>query len=383
MAADRGESGPRFPETPQAQESLSLPFAVAVPVLRRFPGWVLGGWLAAAWALLPGYAPAQQRPDAAYYTLQNKHFGLTVRVPQAWRPVALGQGDRVFVLRVPQHRGSPTGYVSCRVSVWTVGLQELARRYRQQHPGNKTAWPRLLKLEQKPLDPEQVGLEQAEAAPGMLVTLWEHRTEEGTPHFEKRIELPQGELLFRFRLQSDEAHFFAYEPEFEELVGSVRFGLPKLDLRRDAQGRWHHRRFGFSLAVPQRWQVVPGPHAGQLFLAVGPRGGAVRDRLSVMAAPKRGLDLDQLARRLPQLISRQDQGAEVEVARIRQGDRPALEVVIRTRRDGVAVVIVQRQVPGERFHFQLTLTCRAETFRQHRRELMEALASFRDEAGDP
>ncbi len=355
--------------------------AALVAALRRvWPQAVSACWLLLAVALGPADAPAQGRPDAAYYTLQSKHFGLTVRVPQAWRPIALGRGDRVFVLRVPQHRGSPTGYVSCRVSLWSADLDHLARRYRRQHPKTSTAWPRLLKLERKLLDPEQVGLEQAEGAPGMLVSLWEHRTEEGTPHFEKRIELPQGELLFSFRLQSDEAHFFAYEPEFDDLVGSVRFGPPKLDAFQDDQGRWHHRRFGFSLAVPPRWQVVPGPHAQQLFFAVGPRGGAVRDHLSVMVAAGKELDLDRLARRLPQLVSRQDRGAEVEVSRIRQGDRPALQVVIRTRRNEVPVVVVQRQVPGERFHFQLTLTCREETFRRHRRELMRALASFREDA---
>ncbi len=360
---------------------IATPAALVAALRRVWPQAATVCWLLLVAAFGPADAPAQGRPDTAYYTLQNKHFGLTVRVPQAWRPIALGRGDRIFVLRVPQHRGSPTGYVSCRVSLWSADLDHLARRYRQQHPGLKAAWPRLLKLEQKPLDPERVGLEQAEGAPGMLVTLWEYRTEGGTPHFEKRIELPQGELLFSFRLQSDEAHFFAYEPEFDDLVDSARFGPPKLDAFQDDQGRWHHRRFGFSLAVPPRWQVVPGPHAQQLFFAVGPRNGAVRDNLSVMAAAKkeRELDLDHLARRLPQLISRQDRGAEVEVSRIRQGNRPALQVVIRTRRNEVPVIIVQRQVPGERFHFQLTLTCRAETFQQHRRDLLQTLDSFRAE----
>ncbi len=336
------------------------------------------GGLAVLELQAPGPAAAQSRSHAAYYTLQCAQYGLTVRVPRAWRPIALARGDRAFVLRVPQHRGSPTGYVSCRVSLRTLGLEELARRYREQAAAEQGKFPRLVKLERRRFDPEQVGLEQAESSPGFLATVWEHRTAEGVPYFEKRIELPQGELLFRLALSSDEAHFFAYEPEFDDLVGSLRFGRPRLEVYRDAQGRWRHRRFSFSVPVPAGWRVVSSPDPRQLLLAVAPRRGALRETLAVTASSNRGPSLERLEKELPELFARQDRHARVEVARVNQGKRPAVQIIVHTRRDGVPVVILQRRVPGEHGSYQVTLTCRETTFQKQRRELLQVLDAFRD-----
>lgn len=373
---------------------------------------LLAAWLAIA-------APCQG--DESLRRIEVERFGITVHVPPGWELIDLAHHERAFVLRLPQDPGSRTGYVACELAVAPSSLEEYRRRHAANDAREQVAPDgprrRLIENRLEPPSPASdrvvddrddsaddndavdggeagavgdraVGDAAAAASTAVapvdqrLISVWEYQ--EGDQRwFEARVRVIHAGTLYTFIVGSDEAHWEAYRPDFDDMLASARFSPPRTGVQRMPGGYWMQRDFHFAMKLPEGWLPTFAPHDQVLFFATGDTHEVFSDNLLVLASRLRPLDLERLAGQLEESIPRLDEAAEVAVCRvIPQGEIEALETVIHTRRGPLEITVIERRFSGALRNYEVKFTCLTESFRRNEAQLRDVLDTFRELRGD-
>ena len=85
----------------------------------------------------------------------------------------------------------------------------------------------------------------------------------------------------------------------------------------------------------------------------------------MLAHPHRKIDLDELAKQLPDELRREDPGCEVISCQVVAQDKaPALETVVRTTRGPFSMTVIERRFRGDRFDYEVKYTVEIEAIRR-------------------
>ncbi|MBL9092755.1 MAG: hypothetical protein JNL96_16165 [Planctomycetaceae bacterium] len=305
-------------------------------------------------------------------------MGVRARVPQAWDLADWARGDKAFELALPQDSGSRVGTLTCTLTPVPESLEVQRRKLEDSSP--KTVVPNSLTIKLRDLAPGEVSPELRAVAGRRLSAVRFHQDAQGRRWGERQELLICRGLLYRFTLESDEAHFDAYAADMDEMFASLRLDPPELGLTPLGNDYWLQRDLRFAVKLPESWEPTLGPTSRTLVYAAGRRHGDHLDNLSVMASSLRPLNLEQLAAETPQFVRRGDSAARVECKIVPQGRGRALETLIRTERDGERLVVLERRFAGRTASFEIKVTCSAGEFDLHERELREALDSLTETA---
>lgn len=310
-------------------------------------------------------------------------YGVHVRVPQAWDLVDWSRDDTAFVCDLPQDRNSPVGHASCKITVAPENLEVYQRQFAAEgkQSADKAATktqPRraLLRNELSSLAKAKFLPELVEKFERRLTAEWEFENIDGVRWFERR-ELVIGDgMLYTFTLDSDESHYDAYVPDFEEMLAAAQIKPLDVGLKRIEEDYWLQSEYHFAIKLPPTWRPAFAPNGRMLFYAVGAAHGLFSDNLVVLASPSKGLELEQLVKEMPAEVKRLDEKAKVACSLVPQGKVTALETVIHTKRGLTDVVILERRFQTKTRNYELKITCESETFRKQEAELRAALDGF-------
>jgi hypothetical protein len=310
-------------------------------------------------------------------------FGVHVRVPQAWELVDWSRDDTAFVVDLPQDRNSPVGHVTCTITVAPESLEAYRKEFADEAarigdaPATKTT-PRskLLKNEITPLASPPIDPALVKKLGRRLTAEWEFENVAGVRWYERRVLAMGDGMLYTFKFDSDESHYDAYDPEFEEMFAAARLDPLEIAVERLPQGYWMQRDFRFALKLPEAWRPAFGPRDRMLFYAVGSAHGLFTDHVVVQASPSKPLDLDRLKDEMPGEVKRVDATAEVTCKLVPQGRWNALETVIRTKRGATEVTIVERRFQTAERNYEVKLTCESGEFAKREAELRAMLDGF-------
>lgn len=305
-------------------------------------------------------------------------MGVHARVPQAWDLADWARDDKAFELALPQDSGSRVGSLTCTLTPVPESLEVQRRKLEEAPP--QTVVPRSLTLQLGDFAVGEVSETLRAQARRRLSAVRFHQDAQGRRWGERQVLLICHNLLYRFTLESDEAHFDAYDADMEEMLSTIRLDPPQLGLTSLGNDYWLQRDLRFVIKLPESWQPTLGPTSRTLVFAAGRRHGDRLDNLSVMASSLRPLNLEQLAAETPQFVRRGDAAARVDCKIVPQGRGRALETLIRTERDGERLVILERRFAGRTASFEIKVTCSAGEFDLHERELREALDSLTETA---
>jgi hypothetical protein len=190
--------------------------------------------------------------------------------------------------------------------------------------------------------------------------------------------------MYTFILNVDDATYPAARPAFDALVNSAAFSPPNTgaDLLAAKSNRWVQREFKFAIDLPDGWKPVLAPSEVALLFANAPAKGIWSDNLLVLAQPHRPTDLNELARELPDQLRREEPNCEVLACKVtKQGDREALETVVRTRRGPFSMTVLERRFRGGRFDYEVKFTVESERFDALAPALRKSLDSFDEVPG--
>lgn len=319
-------------------------------------------------SLAPADAPA---PPVAF---EAPKYGVKASIPADW-PIALREEeDRVFVAMIRQKDPDRPGVVACELGLAPENLDE----YRTRIDGNARRGGR-----------PGGTLTRNEVVKGpkgdRLETVWEFRPISGGLWREVSVRKLANRQMYTFTLNVDDETYPAARPAFDTLVDSVTLSVPNTgaDLLARASNRWVQREFKFAIDLPKDWAPVLAPSEVALFFANGPAAGIWSDNVLVLAQPHRTLDLKGLSRDLPDQLRQAEPNCEVlscEV--IKQGDREALETVVRTRRGPFSMTVLERRFRGDRFDYEVKYTVESKRFDALAPSLRKSLDSFGELPGD-
>jgi hypothetical protein len=310
-------------------------------------------------------------------------FGVHVRVPAAWELVDWNRDDTAFVCDLPQDSNSPVGHVSLTVGVAPESLEVYHREFAEEAaqtadvPATKTApRRRLLRNEITPLASPPIAPALVKKFGRRLTAEWEFEDLAGIRWYERRVLAVGDEMLYTFTFDSDESHYDAYGPDFDEMFAAAKLEPLEAAVVRLPEGYWMQRDFRFALKLPDGWRPAFGPSDRVLFYAVGAAHGLFSDNLTVLASPPMPLDLEQLRDEMPVEVRRLDPAALVACKLVPQGPWIALETVIYTKRGTVDVTIIERRFATATRNYEVKLTCETAEFAKREAELRAALDTF-------
>jgi hypothetical protein len=299
-------------------------------------------------------------------------FGLKTELPKAWTIAAREEEDRVFVALVPQADPDRPGAVACELGLAPESLDA----YRTRIDANARRGQRPGKL----LRNEVVKSPKGER----LETDWEFRPKEGVRWHELTVRLIAFRQMYTFTLNVDDTAFPMAKAAFESILAAARFSPPNTgaDLLDRAVNRWQQREFKFALDLPEGWSPALAPSEVALFFANGPAHEIWSDNLLVIARPHGPLDLNSLARDLPDQLRGAEPGCEVLSCRVvKQGEADALETVVRTQRGPFSMTVLERRFKGGRFDYEVKFTLESKRFDALAPTLRRSLDSFREVPG--
>jgi hypothetical protein len=310
-------------------------------------------------------------------------FGVHVRVPAAWELVDWSRDDTAFVVDLPQDRNSPVGHVTCTITVAPESLEayrtafaDEATRTGDAPPTKTTPRRKLLKNEIAPLTAPAIDPMLVKKFGRRLAAEWEFENAAGVRWYERRLLAVGDGMLYTFKFDSDESHYDAYGPEFDDMFAAAKLDPLDVAVVKLPEGYWMQRDFRFALKLPEAWRPAFGPSDRMLFYAVGAAHGLFTDHLAVQASPSKPLDLDQLKEEMPAEVKRVDAAAEVTCKLVQQGRWNALETVIRTKRGATEVTIVERRFQTAERNYEVKLTCESNEFNKREAELRAMLDAF-------
>ena len=339
------------------------------------------------WSLCAGLFAGDARAQGdGRRAVKAERYGIATRVPQAWNLIDWSRDDKAFLLKLPQDKGSKSGYVSCELGVAPEHLEEFRARLetadqRARIQGN--ARRRLLDNQLEALAELKYPERLVEQLGSRLVTHWEIDGDNDIRIYETCARVIFDGTLYTFTLSSDEAHFEAYRHDFEEMLASCVFTAPETGLRRMGGGYWMQRDYRFALQLPPDWRPAFGPDDKALFFATGDTHELFTDNLLVVATRAKTPDVQKLVETRPAQITADDPRAEVTCRLVPQGATTALETVIHTRRGTLGLTILERRFSTPTRSYEVKFTCEREAFREHEAALRRTLETFVEVLDEP
>ena len=322
--------------------------------------------------------PAQQ-PRDGLRKIAVPRFGITVHAPVAWNLVSWGQDERAFVLRLPQENPASEGTVSCELSTATESLDAIRRRLaaaeqaeqKKPHPARKLSLDRIAAV-----DAKQFGAARAKQLVRRLDSQWDTAAAPGHATHELATRFIVGDILYTFRLRTDQAHFDAYRADFEEMLAEATIKPPETGVEHLPGGLWMQRDYRFAMRLPRGWQPAFAASNRVLFFAHDTTRSAPSSRLTVMASHTTPLDLDKLRDRLTGAIKAADPKADVTARIVKQGVEPALEMIVRTKQGDTEITTLERRFRGPHCNYEVKFRCESADFKRLQPALRKSLDSF-------
>lgn len=322
-------------------------------------------------------------------------YGVTCRVPQAWRLVGWAQDDAAFVLRLPQEKESHPGVVACELSLAPSSLDEFKKRHQaadeaeqkraaqkntEKKSDDKNAVPRRTLKENtiSKLDPKKFNAERTRGWSDRLDSLWESPREDGAVNYELRTRIIRDDVLYTFLLESDGEHFEAYRLDFEEMLATVKLTAPDTGLQKMPSGYWLQKEFKFALELPDGWKPAFGPNDKVIFFAKGNTHEVFTDNLLVLASEKKALDFDQLKTAMQQQLAVTHPAAKLEQKVVRFGPTgtEALETTIHFKQGPFELSILEWRFTGPSRNYEMKFTTTTKEFDANAAALRKSLESF-------
>ncbi len=301
-------------------------------------------------------------------------YGLATQIPKDWPVAVHEEEDRIFVAIIPQKDFDRPGVAACELALAPEFLDDYRTRIdttarRNGRPNGKLATNQIIK----------------DARGERLETIWEFHPEQGGFWREVSVRMTANRQLYTFILNVEDAIYAKVRPAFDALVSAARFTPPNTgaDLLAKASNRWIQREYKFALDLPEKWAPVLAPSEVALLFADGPAHGVWSDNLLVLAQPHRNTDLEELAKRLPDELRREDPTCEVISCRpIDQDKVRALETVVRTQRGPFSMTVIERRFRGQRFDYEVKYTVESKRFDVLAPRFRKSFDSFRELPGD-
>jgi hypothetical protein len=310
--------------------------------------------------------------DASVELLSAPKYGLKASIPKAWTLADKENGDRVFVALIPQRDPERPGVAACELGVAPENLDE----YKSRIDGNAKRGNRGGTLARNEVVKDKKG--------ERLESLWEFRPASGGLWRELSVRVVANRQLYTFILNVDDPTYDQARPLFDAVVASVVFTPPNTgaDLLEPKGNRWLQREFKFAIDLPEGWAPILAPSEVALLFANGPAKGIWSDNLLVLAQPHRLIDLEALAKTLPDQLKREEPNCEVISCTLtKQGDADALETVVRTRRGPFSMTVLERRFRGGRFDYEVKYTLESDRFEKLAPALRKSLDSFQEVPG--
>ncbi len=169
------------------------------------------------------------------------------------------------------------------------------------------------------------------------------------------------------------------------MIIATSFSTPNTgaDLLTKTSNRWIQREYKFAVDLPAGWSPVLAPSEVALLFANGPSHGVWSDNLLVLAHPHRKVDLQELAKQLPEDLRREDPKCEILACKVvSQGKVQALETIVRTSRGPFSMTIIERRFRGLRFDYEVKYTVESKRFDELAPKFQQSFESFREHPGE-
>jgi hypothetical protein len=322
-------------------------------------------WISAAVGQAPANLPTEP--------FEAPKYGLTTRIPKAWKIAEHEKEDRVFVAMVPQPAFGSPGLAACELALAPESLEDYRTRIDQiaergGRPNAKLATNRRIK------DPRGERLE----------TIWEIHPLSGGLWREVTVRVVANRQLYAFILNVEDSAYKEARTAFDALVAATTFTPPNTgaDMLSRPENRWLQREYKFAIDLPGGWSPVLAPSSVALLFANGPPHGVWSDNLLILAHAHRDADLPELAKELPQQLRREEPGCEVISCKIvPQGRGQALETIARTRRGPFSMTVIEWRFRGERFDYEVKFTVESDRFDRLAPAFRKSFESFRELPG--
>src|SRR4051794_26739325 len=317
-------------------------------------------------------APGADSPATTPF--ESAKYGVRTQLPKDWPIAVREEEDRVFVALIRQEDPERPGVAACELGLAPENLDE----YRTRIDGNARRGGR-----------PGATLIRNEVVKGpkgdQLESVWEFRPGAGLVWRERSVRIVANRQMYTFTLNVDDANYPKSQAAFDALIAATELSPPDTGADRldDAANRWAQREFKFAIGLPDGWQPVLAPSQVALFFANGPASGIWSDNVLVLAQPHRPLDLEALSRDVPDQLRRVEPDCEVLSCRVvKQGERDALETVVRTRRGPFSMTMLERRFRGDRFDYEVKYTVESKRFDDLAPTLRSSLDSFGELPGD-
>jgi hypothetical protein len=320
-------------------------------------------------ALTLGPDPVPASPDPLpTIPFEASKYGVKTALPKDWPIAVREEEDRVFVTLIPQSDPARPGVVACELGLAPENLDE----YRTRIDGNARRGGR-----------PGATLIRNEVIKGpkgdQLESIWEFRPQAGLAWRERIVRVVANRQMYTFTLNADDATYPKAQAAFDAVLAATEFSSPNTGADRPDPrvNRWAQREFKFALDLPDGWQPALAPSEVALFFANGPAHGIWSDNVLVLAQAHRPLDLNALAREVPDQLRQVEPNCEVLACEVvKQGPREALETVVRTRRGPFSMTILERRFRGDRFDYEVKYTVESRRFDELAPTLRKSLDSF-------
>lgn len=329
---------------------------------------------------LLGLALIAQAPNAAPTTpdtqsFESRRYGLAATIPAEWKVADREREDRVFVAVVPQPGFGAPGVAACELALAPESLDDYRTRI-DRNAKRDDGRDRKLVVNRIVKDPRGDRLE----------TVWESHPDSGGFWRDVRIRMVANRQLYQFVLIVEDSAYAKARPAFDAMVAGTRFTPPDTgaDLLAKAENRWLQREYKFAIDLPEGWGPVLAPSSVALLFADGPPHGIWSDNLLVLAHDRRGPDLAQVVKELPEQLRREEPGCEILSCKLvprGKKNNEALETVVRTKRGPFSMTVIEWRFRGERFDYEVKFTVESERFDRLVPGFRRSFESFRELPG--
>jgi hypothetical protein len=303
-------------------------------------------------------------------------YGVKAEVPKDW-PIAVREKDEyIFVAKIPTADPDRPGVALCELGLAPETLDE----YRTRIDGNARRG-----------QPGKLVRNEVVRAPGgeRLETVREFRPPFGGLWREFSVRKVANRQMYTFTLNVDDDSYAEAKEAFDALIASAVLSPPNTGADRagkageEGPNRWVQREFKFAIDLPEEWSPALAPSEVALFYANGPSHGIWADNVLVLGAPHQPLDLEALARGLPDQLRDEEPGCEVLGCKvIKQGKADALETTVRTRRGPFSMTVLERRFRGSRFNYEVKFTVESKRFDELLPAMRKSLDSFEEVPGE-
>lgn len=323
--------------------------------------------------LLVLLAYAEPAPLSATAGFEAPKYGVKTAIPKGWSIAVRERDDMVFLASIPQDDPDRPGAVACELGLAPENLDE----YRTRIDGNARRGDR---------PGATLARNEVVAGPkgSRLETLWEFRPRVGGLWRELSVRMLANRQMYTFTLNVDEPTYARARPAFDAMIDATELTPPNTgaDLHVKESNRWVQREFKFAIDLPDDWRPVLAPSEVALFFANGPAHGIWSDNVLVLAQAHRTLDLKAIQRELPDQLRQVEPNCEVLACEVvKQGQREALETVVRTKRGPFSMTVLERRFRGDRFDYEVKYTIESKRFDALAPQLRKSLDSFNELPG--